>query len=182
MAFDHCVVICAPLHYMTILTACVLLGMSLYTLICPVLLTLTSYDLSHLPPTLLPGSCNNTSFLHMGIAKLSCGNIYVNGNYGLFVVSLCGLLHLVLVGISYICILRAVFHLPSQDARLNALSTCGSHVAVLCVFYLPSVFSFITHQFGQNIPCYIHILVANLYLVIPPSLDPNIYGVRTKQI
>ena len=144
MAFDHCVVICAPLHYMTILTACVLLGMSLYTLICPVLLTLTSYDLSHLPPTLLPGSCNNTSFLHMGIAKLSCGNIYVNGNYGLFVVSVF-LLNSVPIGISYVYILRNVFHLPSQDARLKALSTCASRIAVLCVFYIPSLFSFLSH-------------------------------------
>ncbi|XP_054436606.1 olfactory receptor 52J3 [Pteronotus mesoamericanus] len=181
MAFDRYVAICAPLRYTTILTSRMLMGISLCIIIRPVLLTFPMVYLIYRLPFCQARIIAHSYCEHMGIAKLSCGNIRINAIYGLFVVSLF-LMNLVLVGISYVYILCAVFRLPSQDARLKSLNTCGSHVAVLCVFYIPSVFSFLTHRFGHNIPHYIHILVANLYLVLPPSLNPIIYGVRTKQI
>uniref|UniRef100_A0A8D0Q5I6 Olfactory receptor n=1 Tax=Sus scrofa TaxID=9823 RepID=A0A8D0Q5I6_PIG len=182
MAFDRYVAICDPLRYTTILTHLLIrkIGVTIfvrsYCTVFPVIFLMKR--LTFCKNYILP----NTACKHIVLAKISYNDIRLNIWYGFFVLMSTLVLDVVLIFVSYMLILRAVFHMPSRDARHKALSTCGSHVCIIILFYGPGIFSVLTQRFGHHIPLHIHVLLANVYILIPPMLNPIIYGVKTKQI
>ncbi|CAM2095435.1 unnamed protein product [Caretta caretta] len=182
MAFDRYVAICDPLRYTAVLTKSLIgkIGLAIVTrsfcIIFPLIFLVK--QLKFCRTNLLP----HTYCEHMGVARLACDDVTVNIWYGVAVAILAIGLDAVLIALSYGLILRAVFRLPSKDARLKALRTCGSHVCVILMFYMPAFFSFFAHRFGHIIPGYILILLANLYVLIPPMFNPIVYAVTTKKV
>ncbi|ELV11841.1 Olfactory receptor 52A5 [Tupaia chinensis] len=183
MAMDRYVAICDPLRHATIFTnqlvtqigVAVTLRSALLAVPC---LILIKCRLKFYWTTVVSHSyCE-----HMAIVKLAAEDIRVNKIYGLFVAfSILGI-DIIFITLSYIRIFITVFSLPQKEARLKAFNTCIAHICVFLEFYLLAFFSFFTHRFGFHIPSYIHILLSNLYLLVPPLLNPIVYGVKTKQI
>uniref|UniRef100_A0A8C6RKP7 Olfactory receptor n=1 Tax=Nannospalax galili TaxID=1026970 RepID=A0A8C6RKP7_NANGA len=173
MAFDRYVAICYPLRYTTILTLSVIGKMGIASVtrsffICSPLVFLV-YRLTYCGRNIIHHSyCE-----HMGIARLACDSIKVNIYYGVIVALFSTCLDMVLIMVSYAPILCAV----QGSGHLWLPRLC--HPPVLT----PAFFSFFAHHFGgHTIPLHVHILLANLYVVVPPTVNPIIYGVKIKQI
>ena len=183
MALDRYVAICYPLHYATTLTSAVIAKAGLATLLRGVMLIFPFTFLTKRLPYCRGNFIPHTYCDHMSVAKVSCGNFRVNAIYGLMVALLIGVFDMCCIAVSYTMILRAVVSLSSTDARHKAFSTCTSHTCAIVITYVPAFFTFFTHRFGgHSVPHHIHIIVANLYLLLPPTMNPIVYGIKTKLI
>ncbi|XP_027716797.1 olfactory receptor 52H1-like isoform X1 [Vombatus ursinus] len=182
MAFDRYVAICSPLRYTTILSPRAIMKIIVGICFRSFCIILPDVFLLKRLPFCQKRIIPHTYCEHIGVARLSCADISINIWYGFAVPIMTVISDVILIAVSYTLILHAVFHLPSHAARQKALGTCGSHVCVILMFYTPAFFSILAHRFGHNVPRTFHIMFANLYIVIPPALNPIVYGIKTKQI
>ncbi|XP_039362025.1 olfactory receptor 52R1-like [Mauremys reevesii] len=182
MALDRYVAICHPLRHSTILTNLVVAKIGLAVMLRGGIVVLPYLLLARQWPYCRTNIIPHTHCEHMAVVKLACANTHVSSYYGLFVVFCVTGLDVVFIAMSYIQILRAIFSLPTKDAQLKTFGTCGSHLCAILAFYIPRLFSSLTSRFGQNMPLHFHILSANVYLLVPPMLNPIIYGMKTKEI
>lgn len=172
MAFDRFVAICIPLHYSTILTTTMVIKLGIVglsravfmVLPCPLLIKRLPYYTNYIIPH---AYCE-----HMAVVKLASANTLINRAYGISAAFAVTILDIWLIATSYIKILQAVFRLSSQNARSKALGTCAAHVCTILAFYTPALFSFLTHRFGKHVSPSVHIILASLYLLVPPQSIP----------
>lgn len=182
MALDRYVAICHPLHHSTILHPGIIGRIGMVVLVRGLVLLVPFPILLQKVVFCRATVISHAYCEHMAVVKLACSETTVNRAYGLSVALLVVGLDVLAIGISYALILQAVLKVPGGEARLKAFSTCGSHVCVILIFYVPGMFSFLTHRFGHHVPHHVHVLLATLYLLVPPALNPLVYGVKTRQI
>ncbi|XP_075782536.1 olfactory receptor 52P1-like [Pelodiscus sinensis] len=182
MAFDRYVAICNPLRYATILSNTRITVLGFVGLIRGVLCMLPlPLFLSWLP------FCANHTIAHthcenMAVAKLSCGDITVNSIYSLVVSFVVSGLDLMLIALSYGLIIRAVLRISSRKAHQKAFNTCTAHICVMLTTYTPGYLNSLTQRFVQSIAPHTQVILANVYLLISPMLNPIIYGAKTKEL
>ncbi|NXI73238.1 O52K2 protein, partial [Anseranas semipalmata] len=182
MSFDRYVAICNPLRYTTILTSSRTIQIGLLSLargaavMTPLMCLITS----------LP-YCKNRVILHsycehMAVVEQACADPSVSDLYSIIVATLLVGTDSVFITFSYGMVLRSVLRMPSREARLKALSTCGSHISIIFLFYVGGLLSMYLQIFSFGLAPHTQVLVADFYLTVPPMLNPLIYGIKMKQI
>ncbi|KAE8628223.1 hypothetical protein XENTR_v10007403 [Xenopus tropicalis] len=181
MAFDRYVAICNPLRYKVILSNGTIIRTSALAVIRGVICILPLFLLAERLPWYRSNIILHSYCEHMAVVGLACQDVSLNDHIGMVVGFLVLAMDSLFIVLSYIKILRVLQRLPST-AGLKAFGTCVSHVCAILTFYVPILVSSLVHRFGRNVPHPTHILLANFYLLIPPMLNPLVYGMKTKKI
>ncbi|KAM6172921.1 olfactory receptor 51I2 [Erethizon dorsatum] len=182
MSFDRYVAICDPLRYATVLTNKVISGMGLAVTARSVITLFPLPFLIKRLPICRSNVLSHSYCLHPDMMKLACADITVNSIYGLFVLVSTFGMDLFFIFLSYMLILQSVLASASHEERFKALNTCVSHILAVLAFYVPMIGVSTVHRFGKHIPRYTHVLMSNIYLFVPPVLNPLIYSAKTKEI
>ncbi|XP_049746040.1 olfactory receptor 51F2 [Elephas maximus indicus] len=182
MAFDRFVAICDPLHYITILTNARItqIGMSMLIRNVVVMLPVVLFvkRLSFCRSMVL----SHSYCYHVDLIQLSCTDNRINSILGLFALFSTTGFDCPCILLSYVLIVRSVLSIASLEERQKAFNTCISHITAVAIFYIPLISLSLVHRYGHSAPPFVHTTMANIFLLIPPVLNPILYSVKTKPI
>ncbi|XP_066485781.1 olfactory receptor 13H1-like [Tiliqua scincoides] len=179
MAYDRYVAISTPLHYMMIMnwTVCILLvtvawaGALIIVLVPLFVMKIKlcgNYIVNHI-------ACELKAFI-----KLWCidWRLY---QVAFYLVSLLVLVFpICFILFSYVRILVAILRMNSEGSRMKAFSTCGSHLAVVTMYYGTSI---VSYSLPQTKETHLSDLIISLfYYALTPVFNPLVYTLRNKVI
>nr|XP_020647616.1 olfactory receptor 51G2-like [Pogona vitticeps] len=182
MAFDRFVAISRPLRYKAILTEPTVVKIGL-AIVARATLSMLPIPFLLQRLTYCRGNSLSHSFCsHPDLMKLACGDVRVNILYGLVVVLSTAGIDSIFILISYFLIIRTVVKLGAKGRGFKALNTCIAHVCAVLVFFLPLISLSMLYRFGKDVPPLVNTVVAYVYLIVPPALNPIIYSIKSKHI
>ncbi|XP_006877203.1 PREDICTED: olfactory receptor 11H12-like [Chrysochloris asiatica] len=180
MSFDRFLAICRPLHYPNIMTGHLCAKLVIVCWVCGFLWFLVPIVLISQMPFCGPNIIDHVVCDPGPLFALACASA---PTIQLFCYTLSSLVifgnFFFILG-SYTLVLLAVLRMPSATGRHKAFSTCGSHLAVVSLFYGSLMVMYVSpgleHSAGMQ-------KVATLfYAMVTPLFNPLIYSLRNKDM
>ncbi|XP_018608296.2 olfactory receptor 51E2-like [Scleropages formosus] len=182
MALDRLVAICNPLRYVEIVNTAALVKFVALTLIRSGLIMSILVALARSLTFCSSNIIRHSYCDHMALVSLACGNKDKNDSIGLAVIVVFVGIDISIIAVSYMRILSVVLHAAEAEDRWKAFHTCSTHLLVMMSFYLVGSVTFLSHNIGIDIATDINTFLGILYIIFPATVNPIIYGVRTKEI
>ncbi|KAM7412398.1 hypothetical protein PAMA_019996 [Pampus argenteus] len=183
MALDRYVAISQPLRYTEIIGPSMFVKLLLFTLVR-----------SGSIMAMLVGLAGSLRFCglntiqhcycdHMALVSLACGSTDSSRAAGLAVIICFVGVDIPVIFFSYMKILNVVLQAATAgEDRWKAFHTCGTHLIVMMCFYLVGSITFLSHNLNIPIPTDVNTFMGLMYILFPATVNPIIYGVRTKEI
>ncbi|KAM4707037.1 olfactory receptor 6P1-like [Discoglossus pictus] len=180
MAFDRYVAICHPFRYLTIMSWRFCFFLASGSWFSGFFVSFIKvYYISHL--TFCHSGLINHFFCDVSpILNLSCSDMRVAELVDFVLALFILIIPLLLIVISYTCILVTIFRIPTLSGRLKGFSTCASHLVVVIIFYAATLFMYARPSRAQSYNY--NKLVSVIYTVITPLFNPIIYCLRNKDV
>ncbi|KAM3616282.1 uncharacterized protein V6R79_015335 [Siganus canaliculatus] len=180
MAYDRYIAICNPLKYSTIMTnghiLRIITGVWISDLLSIAVLFFLLLRLPRCRSELTHPYCDNPTLL-----SLVCADTTINNIYGLILVALSQIIANGIILYTYLQILFACFRSKGSDTKAKALQTCATHLTVFLLLECLGLFTIISYRM-KNISPHLRKFIGVSTLIFPPTLNPVIYGLKTKEI
>ncbi|XP_077774461.1 olfactory receptor 12D1-like [Podarcis muralis] len=181
MAFDRYVAICNPLRYTIIMRKQVSQLMAAATWSAGFF-----HALMHTMATARLPFCGPNRIEHFlcdikPLLKLACGSTYLSLMLLNTVTSCVAMGPFIAILLSYFYIITfLLFKVQSQSGRQKAFSTCGSHLMVVSLLYVPVLFNYMLPSVGNASQR--DMMVTLIYSALTPLLNPLIYTLRNQEV
>ncbi|XP_004484001.2 olfactory receptor 4P4-like [Dasypus novemcinctus] len=177
MAFDRYVAICKPLHYMIIMNRakCNLLVLAAW--VGGAVHSFPQFYLAIQLPFCGPNEIDHYFCDIFPLLKVACTDTYITSVLVVANSGIIAVVTFVVLFTSYIIILFTLRN-HSAEGRRKALSTCGSHITVVVLFFGSSFFAYLRPPttFPEDK------IFALFYTIIAPMFNPLIYTLRNTEM
>ncbi|MBN3313441.1 O52D1 protein, partial [Atractosteus spatula] len=169
------------LMYSSIMTPCKMIQLLVFVYTYPICINLIHLILTIRLPLcgfiLEKVYCDNWS-----VVRLSCSDVSVNSAFGYVVTVTVMCLPVTVIIYSYVRIL-AVCLRSTKEARAKALQTCTPHLLSFTNYSIAAFFEILQHRFDlSNMPHVVRTMMSIDPLLVPPLLNPIIYGAKLQEI
>ncbi|KAL1781158.1 olfactory receptor 10G3 [Sigmodon hispidus] len=178
MAYDRYLAICQPLRYPVLMSAklstLLVAGAWVAGSIHGAIQAILTFHLPYYGPNQVDYFfCDIPAVLKLACADTTVNELVTFVDIGVVVASCFSLILL-----SYIFIIRAILRIRTADGRQRAFSTCGAHMTIVTVYYVPCAFIYLrpdSHSLLDG-------AAALFPTAINPFLNPLIYTLRNQEV
>ncbi|XP_035240036.1 olfactory receptor 8I2-like [Anguilla anguilla] len=179
MAYDRYIAICKPLNYHSIITPQKVVKLLLFTWLFSICESAIAVVLAARLP-LCGNKIERIYCIAWAVAKLSCVDTTINNIYG-YIIMIFHFSQVLLILISYVNIIKA--SVRSEEDQSKFMQTCLPHLIAVTSFLITFLFDRLYDRYGPTTRLHALRNIMSLeYLIVPPILNPLIYGLRLNQI
>ncbi|KAF3695017.1 Olfactory receptor 2C1 OLFmf3 Olfactory receptor 2C2 [Channa argus] len=179
MAYDRYVAICRPLQYHLVMTKYNIVLLVSFSTLVPlfnqaVVMIMTS------KLTLCGSHIDKLYCENWSILKLSCNSVTTNNIVG-FILIFFYFGYILFIVCSYVQLVKSAIR--SREGRSKFIQTCIPHLLCLLNVTVALLFDLMYARYGSaSLPQSLKNFMAIQFLLIPPILNPIIYGLKLTQV